>query len=271
MKRFLIAASIAAVLAPSLAAPSYAQDADGRGRGGRGDGQFQPRGDRGGQDGQQRGFGRSDQQRLRGDNPPPVAAPQVAPAPQAQVQRQDRGQFQGGQRPGQFQGRQVQGPGQAQRQDRGQFQGQYQGQYQGQGQRNFDQDRNRGGFDNRQAFQGRNDNRDRFDNRNFQNRRYQGVAPRGGQRFAYQGRDFYRFRTQPYSWPRGFNYNSVRWSLNQLLPSIFFSQSYYIDPYQYGLPWADPGYQWVRVGADALLVDTYTGQIVDIAPGVFYW
>ena len=97
-------------------------------------------------------------------------------------------------------------------------------------------------------------------------------APRGGQRFSYRGRDFYRFRAQPYSWPRGYNYNSVSWALNQLLPSIFWNQnSYYIDPYQYGLPWADPGYQWVRVGADALLVDTYTGMIVDMVPGVFYW
>ena len=270
MKRFLIAASIAAVLAPGLAAPSYAQDADGRSRGGRGDGQFQGRGDRAGDRGDRGGRGGFQGQ------PQPQ---QVQPAPAApQAQRQDRGQFQGGQRQGLQDRGQFQGQGQ--RQDRGQFQGQRQerGQFQGQGQRNFGQndgrrfdDRNRGGFDNRQGFQGR-QGIDRFDNRNFSSRRYQGAAPRGGQRFSYQGRDFYRFRTQPYSWPRGYNYNSVSWSLNQLLPSIFWNQnSYYIDPYQYGLPWADPGYRWVRVGADALLVDTYTGMIVDMAPDVFYW
>jgi Ni/Co efflux regulator RcnB len=266
MKRFLIAASIAAVLAPSLAAPSFAQDAGGRGGGdkrpGRGD-----RGGQGGQGGQQRGYGRSDQQWLRGTSGPqsaPQAAPAPqAPAPQAQVQRQDRGQFQG-QR--QDRGGQDRGQLQGQRQDRG---GQDRGQFQGQGQRNFGQDRNRGGFDNRQGFQGGRDNR--FDNRDFSSRRYQGQPPRGGQRFSYQGRDFYRFRAQPYRWPRGYNNASFRWSLNQLLPGAFFSQSYYIDPYQYGLPWAEPGYQWVRVGNDALLIDSFTGMIVDMAPGVFYW
>ncbi len=269
MKRFLIAASIAAVLAPSLAAPSFAQDADGRGRGGRGDGQFQGRGDRGGDRGERSGGGGQRSGRggvLVAPQPQQVQPAPAAPQVQPQVQRSDRGQRQGGQ---------VQGRQDRSGQDRGQFQGQRQGgQFQGRQDRNDGRslnDRNRGGFDNRQAFQGQRNERSRNDSRDFSSRRYQGAAPRGGQRFSYQGRDFYRFRTQPYSWPRGYNYNSVRWSLNQLLPSIFFSQSYYIDPYQYGLPWAEPGYQWVRVGADALLVDTYTGQIVDIAPGVFYW
>jgi Ni/Co efflux regulator RcnB len=294
MKRFLIATAVAALIAPTLAAPSFAQDQDGRGRGGgrsefnrggEGRGDFNRGGnaDRGNRGGGRPNFGRSDQQYLRG-NPPPQRvqpAPQAA-APQApQAQFQDRGgrRFEGGQRPdrGQFQGRRDFGQGQFQGR---QFQG---GQPQAQGRRDFDRDRRE--FDNRR-FDGRQfDNRQldnrRFDNRQgfagrgfdnrFDNRRYQGPPPRGGQRFSYNGRNFYRFRSTPYVWPRGYNYGSFRWTLNSILPSIFLNQSYYIDPYAYGLPWADPGYQWVQVGNDALLIDTFTGLIVDIVPGVFYW
>ena len=41
------------------------------------------------------------------------------------------------------------------------------------------------------------------------------------------------------------------------------------DP-KYGLPYAPPGYQWVRYYDDALLVDTWSGQVVDVINN-FFW
>ena len=38
----------------------------------------------------------------------------------------------------------------------------------------------------------------------------------------------------------------------------------------YGLPYPPPGKQWVRYWNDALLVDTYTGEVVDSIQG-FFW
>jgi Ni/Co efflux regulator RcnB len=32
----------------------------------------------------------------------------------------------------------------------------------------------------------------------------------------------------------------------------------------------EPGFQWVRYGPDLLLVNVTTGQVVDVAYGVFY-
>ena len=64
----------------------------------------------------------------------------------------------------------------------------------------------------------------------------------------------------------------MRWSIRQRLPSIFLTRSYFISNfYDMGLPYPPPGADWVRVGADALLVDTYTGEILDVAYDAFYW
>jgi Ni/Co efflux regulator RcnB len=45
---------------------------------------------------------------------------------------------------------------------------------------------------------------------------------------------------------------------------------YYSDWGAVGLPPPQPGFQWVRYGSDLLLVNVATGQVVDIAYGVFY-
>ena len=55
------------------------------------------------------------------------------------------------------------------------------------------------------------------------------------------------------------------------MPPIFINETYFIDNFgDYGLPPAPYGFEWVRVGDDALLVDIYTGEIVDEVPGIFY-
>src|SRR3546814_4031541 len=53
--------------------------------------------------------------------------------------------------------------------------------------------------------------------------------------------------------------------------SLLFGSSYWInDPYNYRLPPAYGPYRWVRYYNDALLVDTYTGEVVDVVYDIFW-
>lgn len=73
----------------------------------------------------------------------------------------------------------------------------------------------------------------------------------------------YRYRGGAYSGPSGYSYR--RWSYGQVLPSIYISQNYWISDYEdYGLQDPPPGTVWVRYGDDALLIDQYTGEILEV-------
>ena len=50
----------------------------------------------------------------------------------------------------------------------------------------------------------------------------------------------------------------------------YFGQRYWIDPGMYQLPYPPPGTQWVRYWNDAVLVDTYSGEVVDVIRD-FFW
>jgi Ni/Co efflux regulator RcnB len=69
--------------------------------------------------------------------------------------------------------------------------------------------------------------------------------------------------------PFGWSYRpySIGW---RLWPSYYSSRYWINDPYEYRLPYAPPGYRWIRYWDDALLVDTFTGQVVDVIPN-FFW
>ena len=68
---------------------------------------------------------------------------------------------------------------------------------------------------------------------------------------------------------RDWSYN--RFSIGVFLDSLFYDQRYWIgDPYQYRLPPAPPGTQWVRYYNDVLLVDTWSGEVVDVIYD-FFW
>lgn len=68
---------------------------------------------------------------------------------------------------------------------------------------------------------------------------------------------------------RGYNYN--RLSIGIFLNSGFYGQNYWInDPWSYRLPPAYGGYRWVRYWDDVLLVDTYSGEVVDVIYD-FFW
>ena len=69
--------------------------------------------------------------------------------------------------------------------------------------------------------------------------------------------------------PRGFVFRHFR--LGERIPTVLLATDYFLMDYAlYGLPPAPYGYVWVRVGADAVLVDRYTGQVVQVAYDIFY-
>lgn len=78
-----------------------------------------------------------------------------------------------------------------------------------------------------------------------------------------------RYRAPAYRRPSGWYYR--RWSFGDILPSLFWSQSYWLTNYMlYGLPPPPFGAVWVRYGNDALLIDRYTGEVISVQYDVFY-
>lgn len=87
--------------------------------------------------------------------------------------------------------------------------------------------------------------------------------------FSYGGRSFERVHIAPFVYPRGFGYR--RWVVGGILPPLFLTPTYFYDDWAgLGLAPPPPGTEWVRYGPDLLLVDLSTGQVVDVAYGVFY-
>jgi Ni/Co efflux regulator RcnB len=77
------------------------------------------------------------------------------------------------------------------------------------------------------------------------------------------------FQAGSYRAPQGYSYR--RWSWGQRLPAIYFGRDYWISDYSsYGLFAPPYGLVWVRFGPDALLIDEYSGEIVQVDYGVFY-
>jgi hypothetical protein len=77
------------------------------------------------------------------------------------------------------------------------------------------------------------------------------------------------FRVGIYYDPFGWNYRpyQIGW---RLWPSYYSSRYWINDPWQYRLPYAPPGYVWVRYWDDAILVDRWSGQVVDVIHN-FFW
>ena len=69
--------------------------------------------------------------------------------------------------------------------------------------------------------------------------------------------------------PFGWNYNAfeIGW---RMWPSYYSSRYWINDPWYYRLPYAPPGTRWVRYYDDAILVDTWSGQVVDVIYN-FFW
>jgi Ni/Co efflux regulator RcnB len=87
--------------------------------------------------------------------------------------------------------------------------------------------------------------------------------------FSFHGRAFAAIRARPYRYSRGFAYRPfIR---GQRFPAFLLLTPYFIyNYYLYNLSVPpEPGVVWVRFGPDALLVNTYTGEVIDTAPGLF--
>lgn len=77
------------------------------------------------------------------------------------------------------------------------------------------------------------------------------------------------FRIGLYIDPFGWGYN--RWGIGSRLYPHYYRSSYWInDPWMYRLPHAYPPYRWVRYHNDALLIDTWSGEVVDVIYN-FFW
>jgi hypothetical protein len=74
----------------------------------------------------------------------------------------------------------------------------------------------------------------------------------------------------------GFYYDPFGWSYQRynvgwrMWPSYYVRNYWLNDPWMYRLPPAYPGTQWIRYHDDAILVDTWTGEVVDVIYD-FFW
>ena len=119
-------------------------------------------------------------------------------------------------------------------------------------------DNNRG---DRQRY-GYNHDYRRWDNRWRDNRRYDWYSYRRSYPSTFRVGIYY----SPYR-----NYSYRRLNIGFFLDSLFYSNRYWInDPWQYRLPDVYGPYRWVRYYDDALLVNTYTGEVVDVIYS-FFW
>ena len=96
---------------------------------------------------------------------------------------------------------------------------------------------------------------------------------RNNRRFAWRSyRNFNRsiFRLGRYYSPyRNYRYSRLR--IGFFLDSLFYQSRYYInDPYSYRLPAVYGPYRWVRYYDDVVLVNIYTGEVVDVVHD-FFW
>lgn len=87
---------------------------------------------------------------------------------------------------------------------------------------------------------------------------------------AYRARNQSIFRPGRYYAPHP-SYSYRRIGVGFTLGTFFYGQRYWIsDPWQYRLPAVYDPYRWVRYYDDVVLVDTYSGQVVDVIYD-FFW
>ena len=78
-----------------------------------------------------------------------------------------------------------------------------------------------------------------------------------------------RYRLGRYYDPFGYGYR--RFSIGFNLSSNYYGSNYWLnDPWQYRLPPAYGPYRWIRYYDDALLVNIYDGEVVDVIRN-FFW
>ena len=115
---------------------------------------------------------------------------------------------------------------------------------------------------NRSSYRDRDRDHRKWNNDWRRDNRYNWYSYRNANRNIFRLGRYY----SPYS-----NYRYSRLSIGFRLGSLFYGSRYWInDPWQYRLPEAYGPYRWVRYYDDALLVDIYTGEVVDVIYD-FFW
>ena len=85
---------------------------------------------------------------------------------------------------------------------------------------------------------------------------------------SYRDRHRSIFHIGIYYDPFGWGYRP--YNIGYRLVPAYYGQEYWIDPAMYSLPFPPPGTEWVRYWNDALLVDIYSGEVVDVIHN-FFW
>jgi hypothetical protein len=86
----------------------------------------------------------------------------------------------------------------------------------------------------------------------------------------YRARNRTVYRLGRYNSPYA-NYRYNRIGVGYSLNSLFYGQNYWLsDPWQYRLPEVYGPYRWVRYYDDVVLVDIYSGEVVDVIYD-FFW
>ncbi len=76
------------------------------------------------------------------------------------------------------------------------------------------------------------------------------------------------FKVGPYHRPAG--WATHHWGFGEILPRVYWAPEYVLaDYWLFALEVPPVGYEWVRDDTDALLVDTQSGEILQVEYGVF--
>ncbi|MBW8813359.1 MAG: RcnB family protein [Caulobacterales bacterium] len=78
-------------------------------------------------------------------------------------------------------------------------------------------------------------------------------------------------RYRGYAWRPPSGYYLRTWGFGDFLPRGWYGPDWFLDdPWAFDLPIPPPGFDWVRVGYDAIMVDDYTGRVVQVVRNVFW-
>lgn len=76
------------------------------------------------------------------------------------------------------------------------------------------------------------------------------------------------YRIGPYAAPADWRYR--QWRFGEILPAPFWAERYRIaDFWLFGLDVPPAGFEWVRYGPDAILIDVGTGEVIQVDYGLF--
>jgi len=79
----------------------------------------------------------------------------------------------------------------------------------------------------------------------------------------------HRFHVREYRRPPHFFFRT--WGFGDILPPAWYGPEYVlVDWWDYDLPAPPYGYEWVRVGDDALLIDGYSGRVEQVVRELFW-